>query len=436
LFNFCFTFKLLEIGNGSFLARLSGILVSIATDPVKFPNVALQTTASSALSKFMLVSEKFARTHLRLFFTILEMTSEPTIKINSIIACGDLCIRFPNLLDPWTPKLYSALRSKSIEVRATTFKVVSRLILSDMIKIKEQISEVAKMIVDDDLSLAQMASYFFKELAKKNNNAIYNILPDVISNLSNAEVGISPEHFQVIVGQLIELIEKDKQTICLVEKLCQRFKLVDREREYNDLSFCLTQMQLSERSLGRICENLPCFADKLVFDQVYQNFLTVIANGKKLTGLKNDMKQMLDDFAKKVEDIRQKGLEDPNAMQVDEDGSTTVDGVANSSGGNTSTSRTPMLRKTQSTRKKTTESKRPVSTRKATGKRTSTRTKKRLTFDDPQSGDEDRDETGVDAANDSDHDEQPEVARKTNERATRASRRTRVTRIQEESEDD
>lgn len=359
-----------ETTHRNFLARLSGVLISIATDPVKFSNVQLQISASLALSKFMLVSEKFARAHLRLFFTILEMTPEPAIKINSIIACGDLCVRFPNLLDPWTPKLYSALRSKNTEVRATTFKVVSRLILSDMIKIKEQISEVAKMIVDEDASLAQMASYFFKELAKKNNNAIYNILPEVISNLSNAEVGIGPDHFQIILAQLIELVEKDKQTICLVEKLCYRFKLVDREREYNDLAFCLTQMQLSERSLMRICENLPCFADKLVFNQVYDHILTVIANAKKLTGLKSETKQALDDFVKKVEEIRRKGLEDPNAMQEELESSITE--RASGDLANASALRTPSVRNAgRSTRKKAIELRQPASTRKT--KRTTNR---------------------------------------------------------------
>jgi len=293
----------------NFLAEFSPMITAIASDPIKYSDLHLQTAVCVCLSKFMLVSEKFCTNHLRLLFTILEKTSEPKIKINTNICCGDLCIRAPNLLDAWTPKLYLSLRSTNLNVRRAAFKVISRLILADMVKVKEQISEIAKVIVDSDSNLSNMSKIFFVDLAKKNNNAIYNILPDVISHLSNEKVGVNEENFQMVVKHLFELIEKERQTICLTEKLCQRFKIAENETEWSALSYCLTLLQISDKSVAKICENIHAFSDKLVEDRVYENFVTLIANIKKTTGLKQPTKEMLDEFEKKIEEFRNKGLE-------------------------------------------------------------------------------------------------------------------------------
>lgn len=285
------------------------MITAIASDPIKYSDLHLQTAVCICLAKFMLVSEKFCTDYLRLFFTILEKTSEPKIKINTNICCGDLCIRAPNLLDAWTPKLYLSLNSPNLKVRRAAFKVVSRLILADMVKVKEQISEIAKVIVDQDANLSNMAKIFFIDLAKKNNNAIYNILPDVISHLSSEKHGVNEELFQLVVKHLFDLIEKEKQTICLTEKLCQRFKVAENEKEWSGLSFCLTLIQISDKSVAKICENIPCFSDKLVNDRVYENFVVLIANIKKQAGLKPTAKEMIEEFEKKIEEFRNKGLE-------------------------------------------------------------------------------------------------------------------------------
>ena len=298
------------------------MITAIASDPIKYSDLHLQTAVCVCLSKFMLVSEKFCTNHLRLLFTILEKTSEPKIKINTNICCGDLCIRAPNLLDAWTPKLYLSLRSTNLNVRRATFKVISRLILADMVKVKEQIAEIAKVIVDADANLSNMSKIFFIDLAKKNNNAIYNILPDVISNLSSEKVGVSEASFELIVKHLFDLIEKEKQTVCLTEKLCQRFKVAENEREWSGLSFCLTLILISDKSVAKIFENIACFSDKLVIDRVHDNFVLLINNIRKQSGLKQTTKELLEEFNLKIEEFRNKGLE-KNKTMVEEDENTT-----------------------------------------------------------------------------------------------------------------
>jgi len=55
------------------------------------------------------VSSDFCEKHLRMFFTLLESSPHEGVRANLTIAAGDLCVRFPNLLEPWTAKIYARL---------------------------------------------------------------------------------------------------------------------------------------------------------------------------------------------------------------------------------------------------------------------------------------------------------------------------------------
>ena len=46
-------------------------------------------------------------------------------------------------------------------------KIMTRLILNDMVKVKGQISEMATCLEDDDPRIAELAKSFFSELSKK-----------------------------------------------------------------------------------------------------------------------------------------------------------------------------------------------------------------------------------------------------------------------------
>lgn len=52
-------------------------------------------------------SSEFCDSHLRLLFTVMEKSTLPDVRSNLIIAAGDLAIRFPNLVEPWTSHLYA-----------------------------------------------------------------------------------------------------------------------------------------------------------------------------------------------------------------------------------------------------------------------------------------------------------------------------------------
>ncbi|CAG2104164.1 unnamed protein product [Medioppia subpectinata] len=302
------------LGN-NLLARLSELVVNIAQDRVVYSDVKLRTAASLTLAKYMCLSENFCRLHIRLLATIMEKSEEAVIRANTIIALGDLCVRFPNLLDQWSTLMFQRLRDTDVTVKMNTLKVMSRLILSDMVKVKGQISEMAALMVDQNELLSSHSRLFFTELGKK-QNAVYNVLPDIISHLSDTETGLAEEDFRTVMKFIFDLIEKNRQTICLVEKLCERFRSTTDDRQWRDLAYCLSLLNYSERSFLKLHEKLICFADKLCCDFVYECIQTIITTTRKIPNIKNETKQIIDEFEHKVEECRTKGTnEDDSEFQ-------------------------------------------------------------------------------------------------------------------------
>lgn len=56
---------------------------------------------------FFSLSPTVCKDNIRLLFTVLEKSPLPVVRANTIVALGDLTVRFPNILEPWTPNLYA-----------------------------------------------------------------------------------------------------------------------------------------------------------------------------------------------------------------------------------------------------------------------------------------------------------------------------------------
>ncbi|XP_049550457.1 condensin complex subunit 1 isoform X2 [Orcinus orca] len=247
-----------------------------------------------------------------------EKSSLPIVRSNLMIATGDLAIRFPNLVDPWTPHLYARLRDPAQQVRKTAGLVMTHLILKDMVKVKGQVSEMAVLLIDPAPQIAALAKNFFNELSHK-GNAIYNLLPDIISRLSAREGGVEEEPFHTIMKQLLCYITKDKQTESLVEKLCQRFRTAQTERQYRDLAYCVSQLPLTERGLRKMLENFDCFGDKLSDESIFSAFLSAV--GKLRRGAKPEGKAVIDEFEQKLRACHTRGLDAIEELEIGQAGS-------------------------------------------------------------------------------------------------------------------
>uniref|UniRef100_A0A670ZQ92 Condensin complex subunit 1 n=1 Tax=Pseudonaja textilis TaxID=8673 RepID=A0A670ZQ92_PSETE len=289
------------------LSAFVPLVVKICNNPGLYSDPALSAAAALALGKFCMISTEFCDSHLRLFFTMMEKATLSSVRANLIVAAGDLAIRFPNLVEPWTPHLYARLRDPCPHVRRTAAMVMTHLILKDMVKVKGQVSEMAALLIDPKDEIVHLARNFFTELSNK-DNAVYNLLPDIISRLSDADSGIEEQPFHTIMRQLFSFITKDKQTESLVEKLCQRFRTARTERQHHDLAYCLTLLPLTERGLRKMQDNFDCFADKLQDLTVYNHFLVVLGRVRRVS-TKPEMKALIEEFEQKIQKCHNKGLD-------------------------------------------------------------------------------------------------------------------------------
>ncbi|XP_035018477.2 condensin complex subunit 1 isoform X3 [Hippoglossus stenolepis] len=292
------------------------LLVKVCSSPGRYSHPQLTTAACLALSQYMMISPSVCEENIRLIFTVLERSTLPVVRANAIIALGDLTVRFPNILEPWTQNLYARLSDEVPSVRQTAVTVLTQLVLKDVLKVKGQVSEVAVLLIDPEPHITSLALNFFNELATK-DNAIYNLLPDIISRLSDPERGMSSEDFNTIMKQLFSYITKERQTESLVEKLCQRFRTAKTERQWCDLATSLSLLSMCERGFKRLQECWECYSDKLTEPGVYQPLLSITAKLRR--GAKAQFKAQVDEFEKRLTAVHTRGLENVESPEMDEE---------------------------------------------------------------------------------------------------------------------
>ncbi|XP_054903884.1 condensin complex subunit 1 isoform X1 [Poeciliopsis prolifica] len=303
------------LAEDNLLSAFLPLLVKVCSSPGRYSHPQLTTAACLALSQYMMISPSVCEDNIRLIFTVLERSTLPVVRANAIIALGDLTVRFPNTLEPWTQNLYARLSDEVPSVRQTAVTVLTQLVLKDVLKVKGQVSEVAVLLIDPEPHITSLALNFFNELATK-DNAIYNLLPDIISRLSDPERGMSSEDFNTIMKQLFSYITKERQTESLVEKLCQRFRTAKTERQWCDLAMSLSLLSMCERGFKRLQECWECYSDKLTESGVYQPLLTIIAKLRR--GAKPQFKAQIDDFEKRLTAVHTRGLENVESPEMEE----------------------------------------------------------------------------------------------------------------------
>ncbi|XP_072949314.1 condensin complex subunit 1 isoform X2 [Epargyreus clarus] len=285
------------VGSDCALARYMPLLRHLLASPQATP--ALQAAAALAYTRFMLVSSSVCEEGLQLMMTVLKRSKNVPLRKNLIIAFADLTLRFPNLTQPWTHHIYHTLSDEELEIRQCAVKMLSFLVLHEMVRVKGQIADMALCCADKDPRVAAMTRLFFKQLSHK-GNALYNVMPDIISRLSDPELDVPEEKYRVIMKYITSLIQKDRQMEALVEKLCQRFKLSTEERQWRDLAYCLSLFTYNERSLKKLIENLDCYKDKLHCSGVMESFTTLMNNTSKMA--RNEIKTLVTELGDKIEE--------------------------------------------------------------------------------------------------------------------------------------
>ena len=188
------------------------------------------------------------------------------IRSNIAITLGDVAVSFSTIVDENSDELYRGLLDTDLVMKKNTLTVLMHLILNGMIKIKGQLSKMAKCLEDEVPRIADLTKLFFTDLSTK-DNVIYNNLPNgactsfffffgslrpayaysvhpSISHLSVGEHVMDEDGFQRTMRYIFTFIEKvtcparlcpipiltfvfqqEKQAESIVEKLCQCFLL-------------------------------------------------------------------------------------------------------------------------------------------------------------------------------------------------------------------
>ncbi|CAO3608092.1 unnamed protein product [Cunninghamella echinulata] len=291
----------------SLLARFGPLITEVCARNKVYMDRTLQVMATLALGKFMCVSSEFCERHLQLLLTILEKSKDPTIRSNIVIALGDMAVCFNTLIDDNISFLYNRLADEDKLVKKNAVMVLTHLILNGMVKVKGQISEMAKCLEDSDQRISDLAKLFFTELANK-DNAIYNNLPDILSNLTaKNENRVEEESFHRIMKFIFsfEFVEKGKHAENVIDKLCQRFQNADEERGWRDIAFCLSLLPFkTERAFRKLLDALPYYQDKLHEESVLKSFKEIISKGRTAQKLqKLDLKAVIDELESKIDSI-------------------------------------------------------------------------------------------------------------------------------------
>ncbi|WYZ33805.1 hypothetical protein EsH8_I_000081 [Colletotrichum jinshuiense] len=231
----------LLFGPESLLAMFGPLVSEICANNTTYADKGLQAAATLCLAKLMCVSSEYCEANLPLLITIMERSTDATVRSNAVIALGDMAVCFNHLIDENTDFLYRRLADKDQSVKRTCLMTLTFLILAGQVKVKGQLGEMAKCLEDEDRRIADLARMFFTELSTK-DNAVYNHFVDMFSLLS-AEKNLEEESFRRIIRFLLGFVEKDKHAKQLADKLAARLNRCETERQWNDVAFALGLLQ-------------------------------------------------------------------------------------------------------------------------------------------------------------------------------------------------
>jgi condensin complex subunit 1 len=249
----------------------------------------------------MLVSSKFCSDNIRLLFTILEKTTYPEIKCTILVHCSDLLTRFPNIVEPWSPRLYGMLKDPLVEVRKKAFFALANLILRDMIRAHSHISEMAACLIDENHEVSDMCLNFFERMAQKENNLV-NVIPDIFTHLVRMDQ-INEEQLRFILKFLFDLIDNSKRMENLVDRFCCKYTPDENFRLNRNITYCLSLINYNEKVLKKLREKFPMYQHHLHDAEIYSTFKQILAECAKTKAGKADLKVSVTSFVGKKKTI-------------------------------------------------------------------------------------------------------------------------------------
>ncbi|CAF3554291.1 unnamed protein product [Adineta steineri] len=219
----------------------------------------LVLTSILTCTHMMYVSPNLCSKYVDRIFELCKLCTYSSVRSALIVSLGDLLLRHPNIIEPYTPQFYAQIHDKDLNVGETALCTIAILILREMIKVRGYISEIALCLFHSHTPISSIAQHFFDELSLRQRGlALFNVLPDIISRLSMNSI-CSRDLFQQIISHLFSFIKNDRHCEILVKRLCRQFKQAcgdDRKRA--NVAFCLSKLNIKTLASYRILkENFP-----------------------------------------------------------------------------------------------------------------------------------------------------------------------------------
>ena len=290
----------LVVSPSNLLGRFHHVVAFVvANQSGAFSSPLVREAGLLALCRFMSVSSVLCEQYLPLLFTVLEREENEACRTTMMIALGDLAFRFPNSLDAWTPLMYARLSDDRVLVRYNALMVLTHLILNDMVKVKGHVAHVVLCLSDSEERVRELATLFFNKLSERSNNPIYNLLGDIIGNLSSSaakqpaagagagdeqavlppssssaalfagpavsvaalESAAAPKRtlsgaeFQKTMSFLLTFVKKDKQADGMLERLLGRLAMAQSLRQRRCLAYCMSELNITDKGVKKLAES-------------------------------------------------------------------------------------------------------------------------------------------------------------------------------------
>ncbi|XP_030383835.1 condensin complex subunit 1 [Scaptodrosophila lebanonensis] len=266
--------------HSTLMSKIQPIMQELTKRRPEQRNQKLEKAALKALARLMSLSSIYCVANVCFLNNLLLMSKNIIIRIYTPwLPNQSLTFRFSALTERWTPYIYLyyyydsvSKHFNSLRLTEATHHVVSALVLENC-----QIADLALCIAHEDEQIKNRTVRFFNEIATK-TDILYNLLPDIIIKLCDANLYMERENFRTILRFMIGLIDNHVDIELLVETLCLRFSFSSEENQWCNISYCLSLLRYSEVSIKLLIDNEQHFDDKLIVDEVYLHFTSIIRN--------------------------------------------------------------------------------------------------------------------------------------------------------------
>ena len=273
------------------ISKFTPIVLGFVKKLDEVKTMVLRKALVLSLAKFMCINSKLCEQYLPQLLRIAQENEDEGIRSTAVISLGDLVMRHPNLLEKQSGHLFSLLSDDCIQVRKKALLIISHLVLNDMLKMKGLMSNIMRCYLDPELK--GVVCVFIEELHTKDANAIYNMIPDSISNLLKTP-NLTHNEFKNIADMIFTYITKERQGENLSEKLSMKFKDSAKEECLN-IGYCLSKLPWNEKAMKKLMDNVSWWQNKILDDQMLGGYFMDIATKCKKTW-KNESKALIDEF--------------------------------------------------------------------------------------------------------------------------------------------